>query len=178
MAELIAKSALAGQSPVTHGGVTLAETVPEPFVSVAPFDGMEDRLAGLLNDAGLGWPAPNRVIPGPGGRVVWSGRGQAFLFGPVPEGLDALAALSGQGDGWAGLSLTGDGAAEVLMRLVPLDLAAMGEGDAARSLLGHMSALFVRDTGGFGIWVFRSMARTAWHEIEAAMRQVAARGRI
>ena len=71
------------------------------------------------------------------------------------------------------LSLTGAGAEDVLARLVPVDLRGMGA--AARSSLGHMGVILMRHKDGFELMVFRSMARTAWHEIEAAMKMQAAR---
>ena len=77
------------------------------------------------------------------------------------------------------MSLSGAAAADVLARLVPLDLrlAACPVGTALRTQVNHMNAVILR-TGdyGFEILVFRSMARTAWHELEAAMGMVAARG--
>jgi len=88
------------------------------------------------------------------------------------------AALTDQSDAWAVFSLQGHGVEDVLARLTPLDLnrAVFKRGHAARSLLGHMSAVILR-TGEntFEIMVFRSMARTAVHELETAMRAVAAR---
>lgn len=100
----------------------------------------------------------------------------------VGKALDATlarhAALTDQSDGWAVFSLQGQGVEDVLARLTPLDLnrGVFKRGHAARSLLGHMSAIFLR-TGenAFQIMVFRSMARTAVHELEVAMKAVAAR---
>lgn len=64
------------------------------------------------------------------------------------------------------------------MRLVPLDLrpAAFPVGRAVRAPLGHMSAILIREpSDSILVLTFRSMARTAWHEIEVAMHSVAAR---
>ena len=67
---------------------------------------------------------------------------------------------------------------DVLARLVPVDLrlAAFPVGRAVRPGLNHMNAVILR-TGdhAFEIMVFRSMARTAWHEVETTMNMVAAR---
>ena len=38
-----------------------------------------------------------------------------------------------------------------------------------------MQMILLRETDGFLLLVFRSMARTAWHEIEVAMKFLAAR---
>jgi heterotetrameric sarcosine oxidase gamma subunit len=66
----------------------------------------------------------------------------------------------------------------VLARLVPLDLrpAAFAVGMALRAPLNHLSAVLIRESAdSILILIFRSMARTAWHEVETAMRSVAAR---
>ena len=86
--------------------------------------------------------------------------------------------MSDQSDGWVVLEVGGAGAVDVLARLVPADLrlAAFPVGRAIRSQLNHMNVVILR--GGdhaFEIMVFRSMARTAWHELETTMHMVAAR---
>lgn len=178
MAELIAKSPGAGlHLPVTRGGATLAEWLPGAITSVAPFAGSGDKVDAALTPLGMGFPAPNGMAQGKTARIVWTGRGQAFLIGaPAPEGLDAVAALTDQSDGWAGLRLAGPAAADVLARLVPLDLDSFAPGTAARSLLGHMALILMRpDPEVWDLLVFRSMARTAIHELDTAMVQLAAR---
>lgn len=170
MPELIAKTALAGHAPVTHLGTTLAEADPGPITSIAAFPGQMKKLAKALGH----FPAPNTHAQG----LVWTGPEQAFLLGRAAPDLSGLAAVTDQSGGWACLSLTGPRAADVLMRLVPLDLRQLGPGQAARAPLGHMSAVLMGEDGGFRILVFRSMARTAWHEIEEAMTMLAARAAI
>jgi heterotetrameric sarcosine oxidase gamma subunit len=174
--ELIAKSALEGRS-LTLGGVTLAELDVGPITSLAVYPGAAKVVAKGLKTLGLAMPAPNSFAEKKGARIVWTGREQAFLIGadcPVQEG----AAVTDQSDGWAVLGLTGAAAVDVLARLVPMDLrlAACPVGTALRTQVNHMNAILLR-TGdyGFEIMVFRSMARTAWHEIETALHMVAAR---
>lgn len=176
MPELIAKSALEGRS-LTLGGVTLAELDVGPITSLAVYPGAAKVVAKGLKTLGLAMPAPNSFAEKKGARIVWTGREQAFLIGadcPVQEG----AGVTDQSDGWAVLGLTGAAAVDVLARLVPMDLrlAACPVGTALRTQVNHMNAILLR-TGdyGFEIMVFRSMARTAWHEIETALHMVAAR---
>jgi heterotetrameric sarcosine oxidase gamma subunit len=167
VADLIAKTPLWGQDPVVLAGVTLAEVDLGQITSVAPYD----AAAALA----LGFPAPNTVSAKGDARLVWTGRGQAFLIGAAPSDWSGLAALTDQSDGWACLSLTGAGAGDVLARLIPLDLRALAKGACARSSLGHMGMILISVSDGFQIMVFRSMAKTAWHEMEAAMKMRAAR---
>jgi sarcosine oxidase subunit gamma len=48
----------------------------------------------------------------------------------------------------------------------------MKEGDVARSLIGHMTAIIILRSGGVDVMVFRSMAATLVHEFERVMRSV------
>lgn len=178
MAELIATAATEGLVPVTHGPFSLTDAGLARITSVAPFNGEEPAVTVALTAAlGLGFPAPNTSLASETARIVWTGRGQAFLLNAEPAGLAGLAALTDQTDAWAALRLEGPGADQVLARLVPLDLrpAVFAAGAAARSALGHMMAVIWREGDGFVILVMRSMARTAVHEIAAAMSAVAAR---
>ncbi|MES2548996.1 MAG: sarcosine oxidase subunit gamma family protein [Pseudomonadota bacterium] len=176
MPELIAKSALEGRS-LNLGGVSLAEVDVGPITSVAVLPGGAKAVARGLKALGLAMPEPNTFVEKKGLRIVWTGREQAFLIGAEPPVLDG-AAVTDQSDGWAVLSLSGPAAADVLARLVPMDLrlAACPVGTGLRSHLNHMNAVILR-TGdyAFEIMVFRSMARTAWHELETATHMVAAR---
>lgn len=176
MPELIAKSALEGRS-LTLGTVTLAEVEVGPVTSVAVFPGGGKAVAKGLKTLGLAMPEPNSFAEKKGARIVWTGRDQAFLMGVEAPALEG-AAVTDQSDGWAVLGLSGAGAVDVLARLVPVDLrlAALPVGRVIRTQLNHMNVVILR-TGdhAFEILGFRSMARTAWHELETTMLMVAAR---
>lgn len=176
MPELIAKSALDGRQ-LTLGGVTLAEVDVGPITSVALYPwGAEPANKGL-NPLGLAMPGPNQMQTNGAARIVWTGRDQAFLLGVSVSTLEG-AAVTDQSGGWTCLSLSGPASIDVLARLLPLDLrlAAFAIGGAARAPLNHMSAVIMR-TGvtTFELLVFRSMARTAWHELSDAAQAVTAR---
>jgi heterotetrameric sarcosine oxidase gamma subunit len=174
--ELIAKSALDGRS-LTSGTVTLAEVAVGPITSINVFPGGAKAVAKGLKTLGLAMPDPNSFAEKKGVRIVWTGRDQAFLIGVAPPVLEG-AAVTDQSDGWAVLSVSGAGVADVLARWVPIDLrlAVFPVGRAVRTQLNHMNVVIQR-TGdhAFEIMVFRSMARTAWHEVETAMHMVQAR---
>ena len=176
MPELIAKSALEGRS-LTLGTVTLAEVDVGPITSIAVFPGGGKAVAKGLRTLGLAMPEPNAFAEKKGARIVWTGREQAFLMGAEPPALEG-AALTDQSDGWAVLGLSGAGAVDVLARLVPVDLrlAAFPVGQVLRTQLNHMNVVILRiGDHAFEVLVFRSMARTAWHELETTMHMVAAR---
>jgi len=176
--DLIATSPLDGRAPLVRAGTALAEAEWRPVTSVAPFSGQEKALAKALKVLGLAFPAPNRFVEAGGARLVWTGRDQAFLIGAAPQGLAPHAALTDQSDGWATLSLSGLVAEAALARIMPIDIRAafFPPGHAARVPFNHMSSVLMR-TGpeAFEVMVFRSMARTTWHEVETALTALAAR---
>ena len=177
MPELIAKSPLSGVWPVAHGGLRLSEHLLGRVTSIAVLPGQDKAVARALKPLGLAFPAPNTFLSAADARLVWTARDQAFLIGIAPPDI-AGAALTDQSDGWAALRLEGPGAADALMRLYPLDLRqhVFAVGAAARAPLNHMQSTVMRTAPYvFDILVFRSMARTAWHELEAAMKTLAAR---
>lgn len=178
MSSLIAISACDGLLPVIAGDVTLSAPEPARITSVAPFEGKDRAVGTALKALGLDWPAPGQAIIRDGISCLWAGRGQAFVIGADPAGLDRIAALTDQSDGWARMRLEGRGAEAVLTRLVPLDLGARAfpVGSVARSGLNHMMMVLHRSgPATFEIMVFRSMAATAAHEIGTAMAALAAR---
>jgi len=168
VADLIAKSALAGRS-LTRAATTLAEIDIGPLKSIAPFPGQAAAVGAAL---GHGFPAPNTMS----GPMLWTGRDQALLRGMPPD-LTGLAAVTDQTGGWCALRLTGPLAADALMRLVPMDLRpnSFPPGTCVRAPLNHMSMILLREADCFVSLVFRSMAETAWHELDSALRGLAAR---
>lgn len=177
MADLIAKTALDGVAALTLAGTILAEVDAGQITSIAPFAGRENAVsAALKKSLGLEFPVPNTCAEKAGVRIVWSGRAQAFLIGAACPDLGGLAAVTDQSGGWVTLSITGLAATDTLARYVPLDLRRMPIGGAARSQLNHMPLCLMRlGAEAFHLMTFRSMARTAWHELELALKTIAAR---
>ncbi len=180
MANLIERSPCEGLLPVTAGTVTLTEARPGPITSVSPLKGRERAVSAALKPLGLSFPGPGVALSSGVVSCVWTGRGQAFLLGaPAPADLAGIAALADQSDGWAVMRLEGEGVEAVLARLVPVDLraAVFLKGRCVRSTLGHLPLILTRlGDDSFDLMVFRSMAATAVHEVQDAMRAVAARG--
>ena len=177
MPELIAKSPLSGVWPIAHSGLRLSEHNLGQITSIAPMPGQEKAVAKALKPLGLTFPKTNSFVSSGDATLVWTARDQAFLIGITAPNILG-AALTDQSDGWAALRLEGPAAADALMRLYPLDLRlhAFPPGSAARAPLNHMQSVLMRiSTYDFDILVFRSMVRTAWHEVEMAMKTVAAR---
>src|SRR6056297_542445 len=142
----------------------------------SPGAGLLPVAAGALR---LSAAVPERMTGRKGARAMWFGREMALLIGPEPDpGLAAHAALVDQSDAWAVLVLEGSGAVDVLARLCPLDLRdqVFKRGHVARTKVAPMAGAIARmGDENWRIMVFRSMAGTLIHEVETAMRRVAAR---
>jgi sarcosine oxidase subunit gamma len=179
VADLIARTPFDGLLPLRFGSVEATEIVFDAITSVAPFRGRGDETSDELENAlGLPLPKPGRMTASGQARAVWSGMDQVFILGARPGRLPG-AAVTDQTDAWAALALEGADARAVLARLVPVDLGpgAFAVGHAARTLLGHMACILMRlEEDRYAVLVFRSMAGSAAHELERAMRMVAARG--
>lgn len=181
MIELKAKSACAGLLPKHVGDMRLEEVEVGHITSITPLRGHEAAVdEALFATHKLSFPKPNRSTGRAGERLIWSGQGQAFLMGPaLAADLGALAAVTDQSDAWAVVRLEGARGADVLARLVPVDLRTQNfkRGHTARTLLGHMTVSITRvGDNSFQIMAFRSMAKTLVHEITTAMESLAARG--
>lgn len=176
MARLVSKSPCEGLLPVAVEGCRLTEVEPAAITSVMPFRGREEDVSrALAAEIGAAFPPPNRTTGKEAARVIWTGPGQALVLGPrvAPEG----AAVTDQSDAWAVLQLDGDLAEAALARLVPVDVrrASFERGHTARTMLHHMTCSLTRvGDAAFEIMVFRSMAKTAVHDLAVAMRSVAA----
>lgn len=180
MANLLETSPAAGLLPLTIGTTTLAEVPMGPVWAVAPYRGKTETVSKAMRKAhGLDFPNPGQMQRKDDVRIAWSGLDQGFLMGAEPDAaLSANAALTDQSDAWTHLSLSGPQVEAILARLVPVDLSlrALPADGAIRTSIGHVAALILRTKADtFELLVFRSMAGSAVHEIERAMRAVAAR---
>lgn len=148
-----------------------------PIHLVAPFHGKTDAVSAVLTRAcSLNFPEPGHAREHDGVRIEWFGLGQALLIGCAPPaGLDDLALVSGQSDGWLRFALDVPDPEAVLARLVPIEVAAMKRGDVARSELHHVMVSVARTGEGWVIGCLRSFAGTVIHAVEDAARGVAAR---
>lgn len=179
MPDLIASPAL-DAAPVILAGVTLASLDTGPITRLTIRRGHQADGAEALNSAhGMGFPAANRATGREGARALWAGPGQALLIGPEPDPRLAQSfTLVDQTDAYAGLTLEGLAARDILARLTPLDLREAGfrRGFSMLSLLGHIPLSLTRTTAQrFLLLVPRSMASSAFHDLAEAARLYAAR---
>ena len=181
MVDLIAKPAAAGLLPLDIVGLKLTETADQMLTALAPLKGKSKALGEALKAAhGMVLPAANRATGKEGARALWFGHAHILLLGPPPDkSLGKYAAMTEQSDAWTVLRLSGQGAADVLARLTPIDLrpSQFKRGHTARTQVQHMMASITRiNATTFQIMVFRSMAKTLLHDLEKAMAGVVSRG--
>ena len=179
MPELIAKTSLDGQTPMTLLGTTLTPVDLGPVTSIAVFPGQIKAVDKALKPLGLTFPAPGFTATSQSARIVWTGPEQAFLIGVQAPDFGASAAVTDQSGSWSALHVSGPLLPQVMARLCPLDFrpAAFKPGQAARAQLGHMNAIFWAEDTGLMILTFRSMAKTAWDETAHALASLAARAK-
>ena len=173
MAKLIALTPCAGLLPLTVGTVEVTEVLVDRLMSVTPMAGQSKAVSATLKDqVGSGLAAINRRAGG----GTWFGHGTWVVTGDVDLG--ARWAVTDQTDAWAVVAIKCACVADVLGRLVPVDLRAQvfKKNHVAKTMLGHLSVTITR-TGpeAFEIMVMRSMAKTLVHDLEVAMLGVAAR---
>ena len=175
MIELLSKTPCEGLLPLNVQGLKLSEVDLGRVTSLSPYG---EASAALQAAHGMAWPAANRATGKAGARCVWFGQDQAVLMGPQPDmALAKVAAVVDQSDAWAGVKLEGVQAADVLARLVPVDLrdVAFKRGHTVRTQALHVSVSITRLSDGYLIMAFRSMAQTLVLELKEAMEAVAAR---
>ena len=179
MTDLRAASPFEGAGlPLEGGGAVLAALPALPRFSIAAPGGDARAIAAALG----GLPGPGQLADWGRARIFWAGIDLWLVEGAGAGALAATAVAAGaavtdQTDAFAGLSLTGPGAAAVLARLAPIDAdpAAFPPGTTARSLLRHTPCLFVALGDGVELRVPRSHALTVVEELAEVLASVAAR---
>lgn len=178
MPRLIARTPFQDLLPLSIGSVTARELDLGPVTSIAVRrDAGPDVSKALQAAIGVGLPDTGAMAQSDDATVAWAGLDTWFVIGAEVPDIDG-ALLTDQSDAWAIAEIEGAGARDALARLVPIDLGPGGfpEHRIARTNLGHLSCLLWRHgREAFRVLVFRSMAGTAAHDLDRAMRMVAAR---
>ncbi len=178
MASLIARSPFDGLLPLSYGSVEVTEVDLGTITSVAPFSGQTEAVSkALAKTVGCSLPPVGAFSETGTTRIAWSGLDQWFVMSEAAVSVPG-AALTDQSDAWASVMVSGGDARDVMNRMVPIDLRpeVFEVGHVARTMLGHMSCLLMRvGADQYVVLVFRSMAASAAHDLDRAMRMVAAR---
>ncbi len=177
MAELISETPAGARLPVEIGGAVLSELTPTAITWIAPFKGKRADVEREFSEkTGCLLPKPNSSTESEQGRALSVGPAETLYFGSEPE--LSNAAVVDQSDAWAVLHLAGSSSINVLARVTSIDLRrdVFTPGSVARTMVGHMNATILKlSDDHYEILVFRSMCKTAIHDLTRAMRAVEAR---
>ncbi len=165
-----------GHFGAAGAGLTMRETSNVSLVSITAFNGEISNLTEALeNLCGATLPAPNRFITIGALTLISSGPGQWMAFSAAPNLLERLkplrshAALTDQSHGRAIICISGPKLRETLRKGATLDLHAFAAGQAAVTVISHISALIWREADqDFIIAIPRSFAGSFWHWLETS----------
>lgn len=157
--------------PLIIGDLTIDAVPTGDIYAITPFAGQAGAVSDLLKTRfGVTLSKAGTVQTSEQAELIWTGYNQWFLHPalPVDFDLDGFGAWSEQTDGWAVLSLRGEGAGDVMARLCPLDLRDFNAGQVARTEFAHMMSIILPRDQGYDIWVMRSYATTALEHLQRA----------
>ncbi len=157
-------------------GLTMHEIANVSLVSITAFSGEIAALTEAVeNLCGAGLPPPNRFTTAGTLTLISYGPGQWMALSPVPgmiemlKPLHAHAALADQGHGRAIVRISGAKWHETLRKGVTLNLHEFATGQAAVTVISHISALIWREADQeFIVAVPRSLAGSFWHWLETS----------
>ena len=177
MISLETTTALGNKAPYdeTIGGLRITEIAAPVLASLAMRRGKAagfKRAAANIFTGGL--PAPGTSSGDADRRVIWMGPDQYLVEGMTGTELGAAfgahAAVTDQGDAWAGFEISGADCVAMLERLSSADSRRMTAGSATRTPMHHMHCVLVcRKTGeAFTVYGPRSAAHSLHHALTAA----------
>lgn len=183
MADVLLPALPVMQDRVTVGALTLALLPEQEIVSIGPFKGHFDAVAGVVREAlGVMLSDSFQEETDSGGYATFrAAHNQWFCRGPEGGNLtarlatlcDRQAAVTNQTDSRVRLSLSGPGAAAIAAKLVPVDLhpSSFEKGHVALTLAGHIPVILICREARlhYEFMVFRSLAQSLFDNIHVAM---------
>jgi sarcosine oxidase subunit gamma len=160
-------SALGGKR--FEGFATVTEIGPLGMITLRAKTGTPGLDKAVKAATGCALPEPRRIVVKGDSAAGWMSPDEYLLILPYAEVGAALAALgkalNGQhhlavdvSDARAVFDVTGTKAAEVLMKLSPVDHATLAEGELRRTRLAQVAGAFWRQGEGYRVVSFRSVA--------------------
>ena len=177
MIRLEPTTALGNSTPVdeTIGGIRITEIATPILASLAMRRGKSAGFKRAATGAFAGGlPRPGKSSGDAKRRMIWMGPDQYLVEGmdgaELAVAFGANAAVTDQGDAWAGFEISGAGCVAMLERLSSADSRRMAAGDATRTPMHHMHCVLVcREAGtGFTVYGPRSAATSLHHALAAA----------
>ena len=183
---LIPIAPLGGLHPETRavGPWTIAERVDVAMASLAFRLGRDPQATAVADAAEVPLPPPGRAEVGTTFAAFWLAPGQWMVEAPFASHEDivahlkplfgAAASITEQTDAWARFDVTGDGLPRLFERLCNVDLAAVPDGFASRTVIEHLGCYLIRrHAGAVTLLGPRSSAQSLFHVLGAAARVAA-----
>lgn len=152
-----------------------------PCTDILPLTVGAVKLTEIVLPEGKVWsvsPCPVRVGKSKESttrKTLWIGRDHGLqIGGQRPK----AGSITDQSDAWACVRISGSGTDDVLARLCPVDLPKMAQGEVARTLMNHMSAIILSTRDGYEIFVFRAFGRSLVQELKEAAKAVEGRNQL
>lgn len=160
--------------PLTIGAAHFEVLALPEITLVAPFKGQMMAVADRLKaDIGMVLPPAGQCGESPKAKAYWRAPGQWLVFGLLnTTKLAGMAAVADMSDAFVRLRLTGG--ADVLARLVEIDVGKMQLGQVAHTVLSDIPVTLIVVEGGVELMLPRSYAGSAVLRIKGAMARVAA----
>jgi sarcosine oxidase subunit gamma len=160
-------SALGGKS--YSGFAMVREVGPVGMISLRAKPGTKGLDKAIKAASGCALPSVRRIVLNGDRAAGWMSPDEFLVIVPYGEVGDALAALGsalkGQhhlavdvSDARAVFDIGGEHATDVLMKLSPVDLETLTEGELRRTRAAQVACAFWRQDGGYRVVCFRSVA--------------------
>jgi sarcosine oxidase subunit gamma len=178
-------TALGGSAPRidTVSNLTLSEN---PNLAVASLAARADHVSACLAHLntlfGSHAPEPGRLCVHDPLAAIWTGPDQWMVTAPFDSHEDLAtdlksrfgetASITEQSDAWVCFDLSGDGIDPVMELLCAINIRAMADGDAARTVIHHLGCFVLKTTPKNSLRILgpRASAGSLHHAILAAMR--------
>ncbi|MGP3696349.1 sarcosine oxidase subunit gamma [Rhodobacter sp. NSM] len=152
-----------------EGFATIRELGPTGMVTLRAKHDLPVLPEALQKVLGVGLPGQRRILSAGNVRVGWMSPDELLILMPYAEVAGKVAALTEALGGAHALvvdvsdarclfAIEGPTAAQVLMKLCPVDMAALEADELRRTRLAQVAAAFWAEEGGFRLVAFRSVA--------------------
>lgn len=166
------------------GPVRIAERFDLALASLATRRGRDDDLAKAAIAAGVPLPPPSQAATGSPFGAFWLAPDQWMIEAPLASHEDITAhlkplfgdaaSLTEQTDAWVRFDLSGENLWPLFERLTNLDLQALPDGFAARTVIEHIGCYLIRRTPReVVLYGPRSSARSLLHALQEAAGSLA-----
>lgn len=168
---------------VEIGPYRIVERCDVALASVAVRRGQDEAFAAAASAAGVPLPGPSGSAAGAVYSVFWATPEMWFVEAPFASHEDIVPALkpafgetasiTEQTDAWVRFDVSGAGLVALFERLSNLDLAALPDGFASRTVMEHLGVYLIkRSAGEVTLYGPRSSAAGLLHALEVTAKSV------